>query len=197
MIAAESLSARGVFDDVSFEVPRGGFLVIRGDHRSGKTALLLAIAGRFSTRGALDTAPAGRVALAEQSTINALDDALTVEAHFAQAVALARPWWKPVVSRAAARAAAAGALPVELPLDAKIGSLTPFERFACGVGLALVASPDILAVDDVDALRDTDDRVAAWHLLLDLPDTLTIVATCQDAGELPVVVDRPLSTVSL
>jgi len=195
MITAAELSARNVFSDVSFDVPTGGVLVITGDHRSGKTALLLAIAGRFTTRGTLRTPGRRRVALAEQLTVNALDDALTVEQHFAQAVVLARPWYQPFVSRRVAREAARH-LPVELPLDAKIGALTPVERFACGVGLALVARPDVLAVDDVDALRETADRVAAWQLLLGLPDTLTIVATCQDDGELPAT-DRDLVRITL
>jgi len=195
MIAAAGLSARNVFSDVSFDVPTGGMLVITGDHRSGKTALLLAIAGRFATRGSLRTPGIRRVALAEQSTVNALDDALTVEQHFAQAVVLARPWYRPFVRRRTAREAARH-LPVELPLDAKIGALTPVERFACGVGLALVARPDVLAVDDVDALRETADRTAAWNLLFGLPDTLTIVATCQDDGELPAT-DRDLTRISL
>jgi len=196
MITASALTARGVFTDVNFDVPTGAMLVIAGDHRSGKTALLLAIASRFSVKGALETAPRGKVALAEQQTVNALDEALTVEQHFAQAVALTRPWFKPFVSRSAARAAA-HVLPIELPLGSRIGGLTPVERFACGVGLALVASPDILAVDDVDALRETADRVAAWQLLLDLPADLTIVATCQDPGERPEVSDRRVIQVTL
>ena len=195
MITAEALGAKGVFDDVSFAVPTGALLVISGEHRAGKTALLLAIARRFRVGGRLDGPPLHKVALAEQSTINALDDALSVEQHFAQAVVLSRPWYRPFVSRAAARDAASH-LPVELPLDAKIGALTPVERFACGVGLALVARPDVLAVDDVDSLRDTADRVAAWNLLLGLPENLTIVATCQDAGELPPT-DRTVVTVAL
>ena len=195
MITAEALGAKGVFDDVSFAVPTGALLVITGEHRSGKTALLLAIARRFRVTGELDGPPAGMVALAEQQTVNALDDALTVEQHFAQAVVLARPWFAPFVRRATARAAASH-LPLALPLDAKIGALTPLERFACGVGLALVSRPSILAVDDVDSLRETADRAAAWQLLLDLPDELTIVATCQDAGELPAT-DRTLVTVEL
>ena len=196
MITASALTARGVFTDVNFDVPEGGMLVIAGDHRSGKTALLLTIASRFSAKGTLSTAPRSKVALAEQATINALDEALTVEQHFAQAVALVRPWFKPFVSRSAARAAA-HVLPIELPLGSRIGDLTPVERFACGVGLALVASPDILAVDDVDALRETADRTAAWNLLLDLPAELTVVATCQDPGELPTLTERPVTTISL
>lgn len=195
MITAQALGAKGVFTDVSFAAPTGALLVITGEHRAGKTALLLAIARRYRVSGVLRSAPLRKVALAEQSTVNTLDDALTVEQHFAQAVVLARPWYLPFASRASAREAASH-LPIELPLAAKIGALTPVERFACGVGLALVARPDILAVDDVDSLRETTDRAAAWQLLLGLPENLTIVATCQDAGELPAT-DRTVVTVEL
>lgn len=192
MITATRLTARGVFENLDFHAPTGALLVVEGVHRSGKTALLLAIARRFPITGTLISAPRKRVALAEQATVNALDEALTVEQHLAQAALLARPWWQPFVRRATVQAIAATVLPRDLPLGVRIGDLTPVERFACGVGLALVAHPEILIVDDVDSLRDSDDRVAAWNLLLALPAELTVVASCQDAAELPAPTDLPV-----
>ncbi|NQX25820.1 MMPL family transporter [Microbacteriaceae bacterium VKM Ac-2854] len=47
VIAAEGLSLPGQYTDLAFEVPEGGILVIQGAHRSGKSALLLSIAGRL------------------------------------------------------------------------------------------------------------------------------------------------------
>ena len=193
MITARNLGAAGVFSGLDFEVPAGGLLLVEGAHRSGRTALLLAISGRFRSTGTLRAPARHHTALAEQPTINPLDEALTVEQHFAQALALAAPWWKPFVSAARARAA----VPTGLPGNARIGDLTPLQRFACGVALALVGRPEVLVVDDVDALRESADRRAAWQLLNGLPADLTIVASCQDSAEYESSDIHPLTFVSL
>ncbi len=50
-VAADGVALEGVYSDVSTTVPTGGALVIQGEHRTGKSALLLTIAGRVQPTG--------------------------------------------------------------------------------------------------------------------------------------------------
>ncbi len=78
----------------------------------------------------------------------------------------------------------------------RVRELAPLERWVLGVSLALLDDPEILLVDDVDALRGPDDRAAAWAVLASLAGSpvsrsrqgaaglmLTVVASCRDLGE--------------
>lgn len=50
-VAADSVALDGVYSGISATVPSGGALVIQGEHRTGKSALLLTIAGRVQPTG--------------------------------------------------------------------------------------------------------------------------------------------------
>jgi RND superfamily putative drug exporter len=50
-VAAEGLSLDHVYSGVDARVPTGGALIIRGEHRTGKSALLLTLAGRVKPTG--------------------------------------------------------------------------------------------------------------------------------------------------
>ncbi len=50
-VAAEGLSLEHVYSGVDARVPTGGALIIRGEHRTGKSALLLTLAGRVKPTG--------------------------------------------------------------------------------------------------------------------------------------------------
>ena len=50
-VAAEGLSLEHVYSGVDARVPTGGALIIRGEHRTGKSALLLTLAGRVKSTG--------------------------------------------------------------------------------------------------------------------------------------------------
>ena len=98
-----------VIEHVNVDVPVGALFIVAGRFASGKTALLLALAGRL--RGFAGTATVfghslrtngGQVrhlsALAETPIVNRLDDDLTVERQIAAALVLRQPWWKPWVT---------------------------------------------------------------------------------------------------
>ncbi|WP_432496856.1 ABC transporter ATP-binding protein [Kineococcus gypseus] len=203
---------REVFAGVDLDVPAGSLLVVRGGGGSGKTSLLLTLAGRMRpTAGSLRVlgqplparaaAVRRRAALAEVRGVNDLDDALTVEQHVAERVVLHQPWWRPWATRAQVEAQlervervvaltprAGGPAPV-LHRRAFVSDLDALERLALGVVLALVGRPALLVVDDVDALRRADDRRRAWRALGALqrtsPEPLTVVASCTDDPDLP------------
>jgi hypothetical protein len=80
-----------------------------------------------------------------------------------------------------------------------VRDLAPLERWVLGVTLALLDEPEILLVDDIDGLRGSDDRAAAWAVLASLAGSpvrrtarthrtqparaLTVVVSCRDLHE--------------
>ena len=101
---------RDVFAPVTATVPSGALTVVSGPASSGKTSLLLTLAGRMKPAGGQLTVLGHqlprhaarvrrRVSLAEMQTVNDLDDSLTVAQHIAERLAMQQPWWKPWVSR--------------------------------------------------------------------------------------------------
>lgn len=164
-----------------------------------------------------------RVALATIAGVNELDDALTVEQHIAERLVIHQPWWKPfvrprtvqqvidrvdaVIAEVAGRAIVAGTSGGQpafgrLRRHEFISDVPPLERMVLGVILALLGRPQMLVVDDVDALRDGDDRRRAWAALLALLDhagqQLTVVASCHDATDLYALPsDHPVQVIDL
>ncbi|WP_432506369.1 ATP-binding cassette domain-containing protein [Kineococcus arenarius] len=189
---------RDVLTGVDVDVPVGSMLVVRGRAGSGKTSLLLTLAGRMRpTSGTLRVlghdlpaqarAVRRRAALAEVRGVNDLDDALTVEQHVAERLVLHQPWWRPWTGRGrvdelldrvertfdvpAAPGAVPGAAAPGLHRREFVSDVDPLERMALGVVLALVGRPDVLVVDDVDSLRRVEDRRRAWAALTALRRT--------------------------
>ncbi|PRY13888.1 ABC transporter ATP-binding protein [Kineococcus rhizosphaerae] len=212
LIRAEGLGLRAggrtVYSDVDLDVPAGGTLVVRGRAGSGKTSLLLTLAGRMRpSAGTLTVlgqtlpqraaAVRRRVALAEVRGVNELDDALTVEQHVAERLVLHQPWHRPWaggrqvaeqlerVEQFLALTAEAGADVPALRPKEFVSDVDPLERMVLGVVLALIGKPDVLVVDDVDSLRRSEDRRRAWESLAALQETtpLTVVASCSDASD--------------
>ncbi|MBB2900970.1 ABC-type multidrug transport system ATPase subunit [Kineococcus radiotolerans] len=207
------LRARGrtVFSGVDVEAPVGSTVVVRGAASTGKTSLLLTLAGRMKPTGgrlrvlgeelpARAGAVRREVALAEVRGVNELDDALTVEQHVAERLVLHQPWYRPWVSadqvdeqveraqRALDVTAGTGAdVPALRPREF-VSDLAPLERMALGVVLALIGRPRVLVVDDVDALRSGEDRRRAWEALAALQRTssrpLTVLASCTDTTDI-------------
>ncbi len=212
-----------VFADVDLRVPEGGVLVVHGAPGGGKTSLLLTLAGRMAfTAGSLDVA--GRLlpdqrhgvrkatALAEITGVNDLDPLLSIGDHLTERLA-GRGWLPWVGSHARDRATglltdllgyAVSAVPAahaspSLASTTRVRDLAPLERWVLGVTLALLDEPEILLVDDIDGLRGSDDRAAAWAVLASLAGSpvrrtarthrtqparaLTVVVSCRDLHE--------------
>jgi RND superfamily putative drug exporter len=139
-----------------------------------------------------------QVSLAEMPGLNDLEDSLSVEQHVAERIsALDFRLW---ISRArvarvldavdtAVRAASGDA--VRLDRKMLVADLTPVERKVLGIALAMVGTPAVVIVDDVDELRTAAERADLWRALAWLteeftdPDgrPVTVVASCQDAAE--------------
>lgn len=200
-----------VFSDVDLRVADGDWLIVAGPDHSGKTSLLLTLAGRMaSTAGRLRVAghllPYGAhdvrrtVGLAEFEQLNALEDHLTIGQHIAERFAALSAVPRPRRGRIAAEVAGLNrALQATVggrALDARtpVSALTRHERKALGVTLALLGEPTIVVVDDVDALRSSSDIAAFWDTLALLTRSrgITVVAGVQSATDAP---ERSYATV--
>ncbi len=211
-------AGRPVFADVDAQMPQGAVCVIHGAPGAGKTALLLTLAGRMAfTHGVLEVA--GRLlpdqrhavraatALAEVPGVNDLDPLLTVGDHLTERLASRHwvPWVRAgdrdraerlladILGYAVSAVPTAHAKP-DLAGSTRVRQLAPLERWALGVTLALLDDPEVLIVDDVDGLRGSHDRSAAWAVLGWLAgspvhrkrrraDRLTVLASARDDAE--------------
>lgn len=197
LVDARDLALKGdrgwVYRDVALALPPRGLAVVTGETGSGRTSLLLTLAGRMRpTSGTLGVAgrqgPAAirRVAaLGETPGVNELDDALTVAEHVFERRHL-RAGLLPRRRARRAEDVRAALAPVGLDLDpdALVGDLPPYERRLLGVALALTDRPLLLVLDDADRGMRAEHREAFWARLraLTRDPGVTIVASRVDAA---------------
>ncbi len=168
-----------VYGPLTFDLD-GGLTVLRGDPGSGRTSLLLTLAGRMKhdagslTVGGLPLprslhAVQKATAIAGFDGIDELEESVTVAAALRERQAWLSPWWQVVrtpndVAVAALCADVFGAEPIPRA-DAVIWDLDETQHFLLRVTLALMSAPAILFVDDVEQLRSTEGRAAVWERL--------------------------------
>jgi ABC-2 type transport system ATP-binding protein len=166
-VLAESLGLRTrrgwVFRDVTMAVPANALVVVHGPAGSGRSMLLLALAGRAApTTGRLVVAGAGRpaairrrAAVARVSGAVELEPELTVGEHVRERALL----------EGVDRADLIGALDllgVRAPADREVGDLDPADAALLAVALACAGDPALVVADDVDARVDPADRDRLW-----------------------------------
>ena len=153
-----SLSTRAgwVYRDIDLDVPAGSLAVINGPARSGKTALLLTLAGRMAPgSGALTVAGADarrhpsavrrRAGLGEFRGVNDLDETLGVADQVLAELALHGRHWRgahvaPLLER----------LGLDVDPHATVRSLTAADRLLLGAALGLIGDPPLLVLDELD-----------------------------------------------
>ncbi|MFG3696484.1 ATP-binding cassette domain-containing protein [Micromonospora sp. NPDC047620] len=186
-----------VFRDVDLTVAAGELHAVTGLPGSGRTSLLLALAGRFPTSEGRLTRH-GPAALGQVAGVHEPDPALTVAEHVRERLLLLGPVPRrrrrqlvPVAALRARRAyrrdafaaALAGAgFTGEVPFDpdTRGRDLTPLQRQVLGLVLATLGGPRLIVADDVDAGCDAPERARLWATLARLADQgYAVVATAR------------------
>jgi ABC-2 type transport system ATP-binding protein len=171
MIADDLLATgpRGVvFGPVALAAAPGEVLAIVGPGGSGRTSLLLALAGRWrvtSGRVALSDGDADpralrrAVSVARAGDVMDLDERWTVDEALADRAVLTRRAVAPAVR---GRLAAAG---VELSAGTPLHALSPLHATLLHVALAAAEERPALVVDDVDRGLTPEDEARVWAVL--------------------------------
>ncbi|MFD9521672.1 ATP-binding cassette domain-containing protein [Streptomyces sp. NPDC059979] len=197
------------FRGVGIDAAPGSLIAVEGPSGSGRTCLLLALTGRMkATRGHAETgghrlpkrmAAVRRIAaLGPVPGVNDLDQSLTVAEQLREGALLQRRYDAPVrallkpraerragaAARIDAALAAAGLDLDTLPKGARtsVRDLERLEAVRLSVAIALLGSPRLLALDDLDLKLSDTERTEAWALLRSIAaGGTTVLAVCSEA----------------
>ncbi|MFE9566110.1 ATP-binding cassette domain-containing protein [Streptomyces sp. NPDC006487] len=198
-----------VFRGVGIDAAPGSLIAVEGPSGSGRTCLLLALTGRMKpTEGHAEIgrhrlpkkmAAVRRIAaLGPVPGVNDLDQALSVAEQLREGALLQRRYDGPVrallrprgerrASTAARIDAALGAAGLDVAALPKgprtsVRDLERLESVRLSVAIALLGSPRLLAVDDLDLKLSDAERAEAWDLLRSLAARgTTVLAVCSEA----------------
>ena len=177
---------RRVYPPVTFQADAGSTVAILGAAGTGKTALLLTLAGRMrhwhgsahvcgvsaATHGSRIR---GLVGMGLVYGVNDLAEALTARQHVAeQHVFVPR-------SKRGATVDVLARVGLDAAADLQVKCLDAEQRARLGIALALVRDVRVLVVDDVDRDLNHEERLRVLGLLRDLADDgLTVLFGCVD-----------------
>ncbi|WP_409464343.1 ATP-binding cassette domain-containing protein [Amycolatopsis sp. GA6-003] len=170
-VTARGLGVRGpqgpVFENVDLDVPAGAILVVHGAAGTGRTCLLLALAGRMRLNsGAVrvgahllpdDHREVRRtVAVASAGPALELEPRLRVDELIAE-----RTWLAPGVTTAAVRDAL-DVVGLDVPGKATAEELGTAKAVRLALALSLAERPGAIVLDDLDRECTPDQRREVW-----------------------------------
>jgi ABC-2 type transport system ATP-binding protein len=191
-VLAEGLTLRTrrgvVYENVDLTMKPGGLAAVVGPSGSGRTALLLSLAGRlrFSEGRAvlcgLDVARQARkvrevVGLGIFPGVNELDDTVTIGAQVKAELVLHRlPHDERSVKNVLEKCR------IEVQPCTHFATLNRGEQMLLGVGLGLLHKPRVLMVDNADLSLTQAEQAKVWSILRETADGgTTVVASCVEA----------------
>ena len=187
------------FRDVELVAYPGDLVVVAGPSGSGRSALLLAIAGRLRpTTGSLEIAGTDpgpgrgsrsarrrvrdRVAIARLGHHIGLDPDLTVDVNVRDAADWARHRPAEVEERLEEWRTRSG---LRLEPRSTVAELTALEATALHLLVAAVVDPEVIVLDDADLHLTPRERDQLWQLAADVAGTgPTVIATATEAPPL-------------
>jgi ABC-type cobalamin/Fe3+-siderophores transport system ATPase subunit len=182
-----------VYGPLDLDVTEAALVVLRGAQGSGRTSLLLTLAGRMVPDASSQLVVLGHVlprdrtalqreaALAGCAGIDELDDSVTVAQHVRERLGWLSPWYRrqPRPDQSVVDAVLApvfGELPVPAA-ETVVWHLDEVEALLLRIALAMAQRPRLLVVDDLDQVHDPDRRLIVWDRLDALTrDGLTVIA---------------------
>ncbi len=184
--------------------------VVHGSRGSGRTSLLLCIAGRMRvSAGSVRTLGTDRLAETRRRTgiagfdaIDALESNVTVGDIIRERVSWALPWFRrtPRITESLAAellAPAFGDHPIPT-VGTLVYELDPAAELLLRIALALLEEPELLILDDFDALRDPADReVVAGRLSQLAARGIRSVLATSDPGDIRRFAELDPAVISL
>uniref|UniRef100_A0AAU2JPN4 ATP-binding cassette domain-containing protein n=1 Tax=Streptomyces sp. NBC_00049 TaxID=2903617 RepID=A0AAU2JPN4_9ACTN len=197
------------FRGIGVDAAPGSLIAVEGPSGSGRTCLLLALTGRMkATEGHAEvgghrlpkrmTAVRQIAGLGPVTGVNELDQALTVAEQLREGALLQRRYEGPVrallrprgerrAGSAARIDAALAAVGLDLGMLPKgprtsVRDLERLEAVRLSVAIALMGSPRLLALDDLDLKLSDAERADVWDLLRSIAAAgTTVLAVCSEA----------------
>lgn len=212
-IEAHGLALEGrrgrVYGPLDLTVEQGSMLLVTGPAGSGRTALLLTLAGRLRpSKGSRLTVlghelPARARAVQHASSavgfagLDDLDEEVSVGATVREREAWLAPWYAVVRRPDDAHVAQVcgrvfSGLQVPRARQA-VHDLDETSNLLLRISLAMLSNPSLLVIDDLDQLRDADNRLRVWESLqrLSRRDGVTVVVASSTAREISRLDDPP------
>ena len=178
---------RPVYGPLDLRIPRGGLTVLRAAPGSGRTALLMTLAGRMKpSGGTLDVLGRTRAsaifahsALAGVEVLDGVSESVTVRDLLTEQMRWDAAWYR-LVRRADAAdltrvcGPVFGALPLPGLTD-YVDQLTELDALLLRIALANTATPPLLVVGSLDQVDEDDGRAELVRRLVDLGERQTVV----------------------
>ncbi|WP_459610477.1 ATP-binding cassette domain-containing protein [Corynebacterium urogenitale] len=203
-----------VFHDVDLEIPAGSIHALVGPQGSGRSSLLLVLAGRMKfSEGELtvDGTPVkhgpfaqllGKLGTVQNATaiagfrdIDDLDTSTKVGEIVNELLGLTSPLLRRAETWHAPRVKALRELIIPgLEPKTWVRNLSAYEDFAMRITMAMLSEPRILLVDNVDQLSAPEDQRTAWEMLRRIQETgVTVVASTTNTETLPEDIPRTVT----
>ncbi|MBC2682531.1 ATP-binding cassette domain-containing protein [Corynebacterium sp. 4HC-13] len=200
-----------VFSDVDLAIKEGSTHALVGPQGSGRTSLLLVLAGRMQYSGGELIVDGNRIkpgrsarifgklravqrisAIAGFRDIDDLDISTGVGEIVNERLGLISPLLHRAETWNAPRIQTIRALTIpRVDPQTWVRNLSAYEEFAMRITLALLDDPRILLVDNVDQLSNPEDQREAWEMLGRIQESgVTVVASTTNTETMPDWVDR-------